>query len=88
MAYVDVSTGEFQTTEIDSADLLQTLEALNIREVLHPEGEPTCAKCLETPLEPWIFGRDQASRAILENFRLLSLDGCGLGDKPLAVAAE
>jgi DNA mismatch repair protein MutS len=87
LAYVDVSTGEFQTTEIDSSDLLQTLEALNIREVLHPEGEPTCAKCLETPLESWVFGRDQASRAILENFRLLSLDGCGLSDKPLAVAA-
>ncbi len=87
LAYVDVSTGEFQTTEIDSADLLSTLEALNVREVLHVEGEPPCAKCLETPLEPWVFRTEQAKGVILENFRLLSLDGCGLSDKPLAAAA-
>ncbi len=34
-----------------------------------------------------MFGGDYAGRQILETFRLLSLDGCGLGDKPLAVAA-
>jgi len=58
-----------------------------VREVLHPEGQPPGATCLETPLDAWIFGGDYAGRQILENFRLLSLDGCGLGDKPLATAA-
>src|SRR4051812_27467761 len=87
LAYVDVSTGEFRTTEVDAAELLQTLDALNVREVLHAEGESLGARCLETPLEPWVFGGDSAGRLILESFRLHSLDGCGLGDKPLAVAA-
>jgi len=91
LAYADLSTGEFRTTELSAEDLASTLETLNIREVLHPEGYPVDsaggAPCLETPLDAWIFGGDYAGRQILENFKLLSLDGCGLGDKPLAVAA-
>ena len=87
IAYADLSTGEFRTTEIAAADLASTLETLNLREVLHPEGAPVGAPCLETPLETWIFGGDYAGRQVLENFKLLSLDGCGLSDKPLATAA-
>ena len=87
LAYADLSTGEFRTTELRNEELLPSLETLNIREVLHPEGQPVGASCLETPLDAWVFGGDYAGRQILENFRLLSLDGCGLADKPLAVAA-
>ena len=36
LAYVDISTGEFQSTELDSTDLIPTLETLNVREVIHP----------------------------------------------------
>jgi len=87
LAYVDLSTGEFQTTELTADELIPTLETLNIREVLHPEGHPVGLGCLETALDGWIFGADYAGRQILENFQLHSLDGCGLGDKPLATAA-
>lgn len=87
LAYVDVSTGEFRTTEMDTAELVAALESLNVREVLHPEGYPAGATCLETPLEPWIFGADYAGRQVLETFKILSLDGCGLSDRPLAAAA-
>src|SRR5206468_1313022 len=86
LAYADLSTGEFRTTEIDNSELIPLLETLNVREVLHPENQSPGAPCLETALDSWIFGGDYAGRQILENFRLLSLDGCGLGDKPLAVA--
>ncbi len=41
LAYADLSTGEFRTTEIDTAEVLPTLESLNVREVVHPEGEAT-----------------------------------------------
>jgi DNA mismatch repair protein MutS len=87
LAYVDISTGEFRTTELEISDLIPALETLNIREVLYPEGQPVGAACLETPLDSWVFGADYAGRQILENFRLLSLEGCGLSDRPLAVAA-
>src|SRR5438477_5675076 len=58
LAYVDVSTGEFRTTELDSAELLATLETLNVREVLHPEGHPVNAASFEAPLDAWVFGGD------------------------------
>jgi DNA mismatch repair protein MutS len=87
LAYVDVSTGEFRSTELATGELLPALEMLNIREVVHPEDRPPGAACLETPEPAWVFGADYAARQILEHFHLLSLDGCGLGDKPLAAAA-
>src|SRR5947209_7957201 len=86
-AYADLSTGEFRATELESAELVPTLESLNVREVVHAEGEPPSARCLETPVEPWFFAGDYAGRLILENFRLLSLDGCGLGNHSLATSA-
>jgi DNA mismatch repair protein MutS len=87
LAYADLSTGEFRTTELETSESVPALETLNVREVLHPEGNPVGAPCLETALDAWVFGADYAGRLILENFGLLSLDGCGLGDKPLAAAA-
>jgi DNA mismatch repair protein MutS len=87
LAYADLSTGEFRTTELPGSELAATLEALNVREVVHPEGEPPGANCFETTVEAWIFGADYAGRQILEHFNLLTLEGCGLGDKPLATAA-
>lgn len=87
LAYADLSTGEFRATEIDNSELIASLETLNIREVLHPEGQPCGASCLETPLESWVFGGEYAGRQILENFKMLSLDGCGLTDKQLATSA-
>ncbi|MBV9266435.1 MAG: DNA mismatch repair protein MutS [Acidobacteriaceae bacterium] len=87
VAYLDLSTGEFRTTEIDSIELIPLLETLDVREVLYPEGQAPGASCLETALDAWVFGGDYAGRQILENFRLLSLDGCGLSGKPLAIAS-
>ncbi|MGI8960005.1 MAG: DNA mismatch repair protein MutS [Bryobacteraceae bacterium] len=87
LAYVDLSTGEFRTTELETSESAPALETLNVREVLHAEGHPVGAPCLETPLDAWVFGGDYAGRLILETFGLLSLEGCGLGDKPLAAAA-
>jgi DNA mismatch repair protein MutS len=87
LAYVDLSTGEFRTIEIEASESVPALETLNVREVLHAEGQPLGAPCLETLLDAWVFGGDYAGRLILETFGLLSLDGCGLGDKPLAAAA-
>ncbi len=86
MAYVDISTGEFRATEMEAGEVAATLETLNVREVLlPPDAEPLPG--LRTELEDWIFSYDYAERILLEHFRLLSLDGCGLADKPLAVAA-
>jgi len=85
-AHVDISTGEFHATELDLADVNAALENLNVREILAAESV-TDLPGLRTPLEDWIFSLDYADRGLREHFRLLTLDGCGLAGKPLAVSA-
>src|SRR6266478_3433076 len=40
-----------------------------------------------TALEDWVFNLDYGERSLRDHFRLLSLDGCGLNGRPLAVSA-
>src|SRR4051794_13025793 len=87
LAHVDVSTGEFRTTELEITDTGAALENLNAREVLIAEGSSVEAPCLKTEVEPWVFAPDYAERSLLDHFRLLALEGCGLDGKSLAVGA-
>ena len=87
LAYVDVSTGEFRSTELPLEEIAPQLESLNVREVLAATGVEWAGVRTRTDLEAWIFDTDYASRTLREHFSLLSLDGCGLGDKPLATGA-
>jgi DNA mismatch repair protein MutS len=86
LAHVDISTGEFRATELDGVEVNAVLENLNVREVLAAETTADL-RGFRTTLEDWIFSLDYADRALREHFRLLTLDGCGLGGKPLAVSA-
>jgi DNA mismatch repair protein MutS len=87
LAYVDVTTGEFRATELDLVDVPAALETLNVREVLASSEVKQDFPCLKTDVEPWVFGADYAARSLCDHFHLLSLDGCGLEGKPLAVGA-
>jgi DNA mismatch repair protein MutS len=94
VAHVDVSTGEFRVTEMDPAEVPGALESLGAREVLlpadlslpTPEGGPP-PRFVRSELEDWIFTADYAARALVEHFKLHSLDGCGLANRPGAVGA-
>ena len=86
IAHVDISTGEFHATELDVSDVNAALENLNVREVLVAESVKDVPG-LRTALEDWIFSLDYADRALREHFHLLTLDGCGLGGRTLAVSA-
>jgi DNA mismatch repair protein MutS len=88
LAFLDLSTGEFRATEVPESELAAVLETLNAREVLRAGGAagPELPG-LRTDLEPWVFDFDYANRLLLEHFKLLTLDGCGLGGRPLAVSA-
>src|SRR5258707_7197743 len=87
LAHVDISTGEFRATELDAADLDAALENLNVREVLAAESV-TGLTGLRTALEDWVFNLDYGERSLRDHFRLLSVDGCGLNGRPLAVSAS
>jgi len=87
IAHVDISTGEFRATEIDAAEIRATLETLNAREALVPEGAPDSLPCLKTNVDGWVFAPDYAARSLCDHFHLLALDGCGLESRPLATGA-
>ena len=94
VAHVDVSTGEFRVTEMEPAEVAGALEQLGAREVLFPGDLPLLAgadragpRFVRTEIEEWVFSADYAERTLRDHFQLLSLDGCGLANRPAAVGA-
>jgi DNA mismatch repair protein MutS len=94
VAHIDVSTGEFRVTEMEPADAAAALEQIGAREVLFPGDLPLLTgdnkgggRFVRTEVEEWVFTPDYAGRTLRDHFKLLSLDGCGLGNRPAAVAA-
>jgi len=101
LAFVDLSTGEFQATEFfgqRAEDLLRDeLLLLRPRETLLPRpqqlfdtAKPSLlegAGGVESRLEDWIFQRDYAERILREQFGVAELTGFGLDDHRQALAA-
>ena len=94
VAHVDVSTGEFRVTEVEAAEVAGVIEQLGAREVLFPGELPLLngedrggPRFVRTEVEDWVFTSDYAGRTLREHFKLLSLDGCGLANRPAAVGA-
>ena len=98
VALIDLTTGEFSTTEYSGAGRWQALEdelrVLRPRELVVAEGAdlaalPEAAR-IGVPLtrvEPWQFDRDGARRALVEQFRTRGLEGFGLDGHEPAIAA-
>ncbi len=87
LAHVDISTGEFRATEMPLTELAPGVEFLAPREALISPNTKLDLNCLRTDVEPWVFGEDYAARSLCDHFHLLSLDGCGLENRPLATGA-
>jgi len=101
LAYVDLSTGEFQATEFSGPsadeDLRDELQLLHPRETLLPRPQQLfeTAKTslldgtggVESRLEDWIFQYDYADRILREQFGVAELTGFGLDAHPQAIAA-
>ncbi|MGB4786324.1 MAG: DNA mismatch repair protein MutS, partial [Candidatus Acidiferrum sp.] len=101
LAYVDLSTGEFQATEFSGprADeaLRDELQLLHPRETLLPRPQQLFetaktsllegAGGVESRLEDWVFQRDYAERILREQFGVAELTGFGLDDHLQALAA-
>ncbi|HUP05155.1 MAG TPA: DNA mismatch repair protein MutS [Bryobacteraceae bacterium] len=93
VAHVDLSTGEFRVTEMEHADVPGALEQLGAREALFPGDLPLgsngdrAPRFVRTEVEEWVFTPDYAGRTLREHFKLLSLDGCGLANRPAAIGA-
>lgn len=96
VAAVDLSTGDLLATQIEGPDadrrLTDELSRLDPREVLIPEGisqdlAPSLAGFHRTTSEAWRFDPGVARRALIQHFRVASLDGFGSETLPLATGA-
>jgi DNA mismatch repair protein MutS len=101
LAYVDLSTGEFQATEFSGAAAAESmrdeLQLLRPRETLLPRPQQLfdTAKTsvlegvggVESRLDEWIFQHDYAERVLREQFGVAELTGFGLDGHPQALCA-
>ncbi len=94
LAHVDISTGEFRVTELEPAEVAAAIEHLGAREVLFPGDLPLASaddrlgpRFVRTEVEEWVFTPDYADRALRDHYKLLSIDGLGLANRPAAVGA-
>jgi DNA mismatch repair protein MutS len=99
LACLDISTGEFKVTEIDTLEKLETeLHRLGAMECLVAEsilkeweqrGElpDSGRKMLWTAVDDWIFSFDCAEEALKRQFQVASLDGFGCRGMTLSVCA-
>ncbi|KAF0111498.1 MAG: DNA mismatch repair protein MutS [Chloroflexi bacterium] len=93
VAYVDISTGEFQTTELPSInpidDLRSELIRLNPAEVLCPESLKLDGAYSGhiTRLPDWRFETGRCRETILRIMEITTLDGYGMEGMTLAIRA-
>ncbi|RME44906.1 MAG: DNA mismatch repair protein MutS, partial [Chloroflexi bacterium] len=103
IAYVDITTGEFRTTQLSGEGVesraRQELERIGPAECLIPETDDgpaidlspdeisTSGQFFVTPYAEWHFDLETARRALLDHFGVASLEGYGCQNRPWAVRA-
>ncbi|HSM58182.1 MAG TPA: hypothetical protein VK879_18650, partial [Candidatus Sulfomarinibacteraceae bacterium] len=90
LAYAEITTGEFATTQLDSRRaLVEELARLAPAELLLPDGEQSLND-MQAPVSripAWRFEEGNARKTLLEHFKAQSLAAYGCQDKPLAICA-
>jgi DNA mismatch repair protein MutS len=96
VAYADISTGEFATTQFSGDNvallILEELARLAPSEVIMPTSWSNRGVTMPpgihlSAVEDWRFEGGLANQMLLEHFRVQTLDGFGLADKPYAACA-
>ena len=90
LAYVDITTSEFATTELPVDGLIPELERLQPSEVLLPRGldlDDAAQLASMTPVDEWWFEFETANKTLLDHFGVATLEGYGCAHLPLAIRA-
>ncbi|HEX5218675.1 MAG TPA: DNA mismatch repair protein MutS [Verrucomicrobiae bacterium] len=94
LALVDLTTGDFFTTEVEAeAALLTELERLRPAEIVHPMEATTLRDLLRnsgwtvSAYDDWTFAPQTAVFTVRDHFKVASLDGFGLKDHTAAIGA-
>jgi len=90
VAYVDITTGEFATSQLSVGQVTDEMERLHPAELLVPEGLDLGGQTLPTSLtrldEYW-FDFEAAEQMLLDHFKVVSLEAYGCAHLPLAIRA-
>jgi DNA mismatch repair protein MutS len=94
LALVDLTTGDFLTTELENdSALLAELERLHPAEIIFPTEAVSLRDLLRgafrilSGYDDWTFAPETAFFTVKEQFKVASLDGFGLKDKAAAIGA-
>ena len=94
LALIDLTTGDFLTTEVESeAILIAELERLRPAEIIFPTEATQIRTLLQgafqiiSGYDDWTFAPETAFYTVKEHFKVATLDGFGLKDKSAAIGA-
>ena len=93
LAYADITTGEFATTQLPNRRaLVEELARLHPAELLLADNEQTLGDITESipalsRLPNWRFEEGNARRTLMDHFKVTTLAGFGCEGKPQAVRA-
>ncbi len=94
LALVDLTTGDFMTTEVETdATLLTELERLRPAEIIYPSEATASRDLLRASFQilngydDWTFAPETALYTVRDHFKVASLDGFGLKDRTAAIGA-
>ncbi|HSY17107.1 MAG TPA: DNA mismatch repair protein MutS [Candidatus Acidoferrales bacterium] len=94
LALVDLTTGDFLTTELENdAALLAELERLRPAEIIFPTEAVSLRDSLRgafqilSGYDDWTFAPETALFTVREHFKVATLDGFGLKDRSAAIGA-
>ncbi|MCJ7655112.1 MAG: DNA mismatch repair protein MutS, partial [Dehalococcoidia bacterium] len=90
ISYVDITTGEFATTQLPTSQVYDELERLHPAELLLPESLDASSLTLPasiTRLDDYWFDLEATGQVLIDHFGVASLEGYGCAHLPLAVRA-
>ncbi|MGP8080591.1 MAG: DNA mismatch repair protein MutS [Dehalococcoidales bacterium] len=90
IAYVDITTSEFATTQLPLSRVRNELERLKPPELIVPQNADLSALQLTVPvtkLDSYHFETEVARQLLLDHFGTATLDGYGCSGLPLAISA-
>lgn len=93
LALLDLSTGEFLTTEGSHSTIDKLLNSFQPKEVIYPKGQEARFhelfgnKFYIYPIEEWFFEPDAASERLAKHFEVNSLKGFGIDHMNCGISA-
>ena len=90
LSFVDITTGEFSTTQLSMDELTLELARLSPAELLLPQGHESPIEtdsCAITPFSALEMDYESCLQTLLDHFRVATLDSFGCAGQPLAVIA-